>query len=113
MKKLGIVVVAFAAFLLTGCGGTDYAKLEKELTTKASKYYEDNIKDKVLNVNQHKVTVEALEASNVDVTPFTNEKCDKSSYVLIKLELDDEGKQVGDYKTETHLTCGNYTTPTK
>lgn len=110
MKKLKIVALTFAIFLLAGCGGTDYAKLEKELTDKASKYYEDNLKDKVLNINNHKITIEALDQSKVDITSFTKEKCDKSSYVLIKLELDDEGKQVGNFKTETHLTCGDYTT---
>lgn len=111
MKKLGMVVLTFAVFLLAGCGGTDYSKLDKDLTTKASKYYEDNIKDKVLNINNHKVTIEALEASNVDIKEFTDAKCDKTSYVLIKLTLDDQGKQKGDYQTETHLTCGDYTTP--
>lgn len=113
MKKSGILVITFAVFLLAGCGGTDYTKLEKDMTTKASKYYVDNIKDKVLNINNHKVTIEALEASKVDVKEFTTAKCDKTSYVLIKLTLDAAGKQVGNYKTETHLTCGTYSTATK
>lgn len=113
MKKMRIIVLAFAVVLLAGCGGPNYSNLEKDLTTKAGKYYEDNIKDKVLNINNHKITVEALQTANVDVKEFTDAKCDKTSYVLIKLELDDEGKQVGDYKTEVHLTCGDYTTPAK
>jgi basic membrane lipoprotein Med (substrate-binding protein (PBP1-ABC) superfamily) len=112
MKKLGIVVLTFAVFLLAGCG-TNYAKLEKDLTDKASKYYEDNIKDKVLNINNHKIDLAALEASKVDISEFTKEKCDKSSYVLIKLQLDENGKQKGNYQTETHLICGDYETANK
>ena len=114
MKNLKIVVLTCAIFILAGCGGINYAKLEKELNEKASTYYEENLKDKVLNIDNHKVSIEALESSGVDVTSFTDAKCDKTaSYVLIQLELDDEGKQVGDYQTEVHLTCGDYTTATE
>ncbi|HHT38471.1 MAG TPA: hypothetical protein GXZ95_03530 [Mollicutes bacterium] len=112
MKKLRIVALAFAVLLLAGCG-TNYAQLEKELTEKASKYYEENIKDKVFNINNHEITLASLEAANVDISSFTKESCDKSSYVLIKLELDEEGKQKGDYQTETHLICGDYETGKK
>lgn len=113
MKKVGIVVIAFVVFLLTGCGGTDYEKLEKDFVAKASKYYEDNIKDNVLNINQHQITLDALQNSGVDVTALTDEECDTASYVLIKLELDDEGKQKGDYETEVHLTCNDYKSENK
>ncbi|HHX17068.1 MAG TPA: hypothetical protein GX725_04090 [Mollicutes bacterium] len=112
MKKIKIIALAFAVVLLAGCG-TNYAKLEEELTDLASKYYEENLKNMVLNIDNHQITLEALEKAEVDISSFTKESCDKSSYVLIKLELDEEGKQKGDYKTETHLICGDYKTENK
>ncbi len=111
MKKLGIVVLTFAVFLLAGCG-TDYAKLEDELTTKAKKYYEDNMKN-VYGINQQQITLAAMETAGVDISAFTKESCDKSSYVLIKLTLDKDGKPADSYKTETHLICGDYETKNK
>jgi hypothetical protein len=110
MKRLGIVVLTFAILLLAGCGGTDYAKLEKDLTSKAIKYYDDYIKGHVFNVDQQPVTLSDLEKAKVDIKEFTNVSCDKASYVMLKFTLDEKGAPKGDYKPEVHLTCGNYTT---
>ena len=114
MKKLSIIVLTFAVFLLACCGGIDYSKLEKDLGDAATKYYEDNIKGYITGINTHKVTIAALEEAKMDVSKYIDAKCNKEdSYVLIKLELDDEGKQKGEHETEVHLTCDKYTTPAK
>jgi hypothetical protein len=109
MKKVGIIALTFAVFLLAGCG-TNYSKLEKDLADKATKYYNDDIKGKVLFVDQQQVSLSDLEKAKVDITEFTKESCDKSSYVLLKFTLDDKGLPKGDYKIETHLICGDYET---
>jgi len=52
-----------------------------------------------------------MEQVGYDITPFTEKNCDKSSYSLIKLTLNEESEVVGDYEVENHLTCGSYSTP--
>jgi hypothetical protein len=84
--------------------------LEKDLTDKAIKYYDTDIKGKVLFVNQQQVSLTDLEKANVDIKEFTKESCDKSSYVLLKFTLDDKGLPKGNYQTEVHLICGSYET---
>lgn len=114
MKKILIVVLPL--LLLTGCGKKDYSSLEKELTKQAGNYYETNIKDKVIMAGaqenvQQKVTLEALEKTNVDISKFTKKKCDtKESYALVIYSTDDTGYQKGDYNVKNHLVCGSYTT---
>ncbi len=114
MKKF--LILALPLLLLTGCGKKDYSALEKELSKKAGEYYETNIKDKVIMAGaqqnvQQKVTLEALEKTNVDISKFTKKKCDTTeSYALVIYSTDDSGYQTGDYKVENHLVCGSYTT---
>lgn len=116
MKRVaGTVLIASAVLLLAGCGD-NYAKLETELKEKAAKYYEDNVKNKVLYQGpkekvQQKVTLSHLEKSNFDIKNFTDKKCDKDdSYAYVIYAIDEEGKQKGDYTIENHLTCGDYKT---
>ncbi len=110
MKKiimLGIIVLALA-----GCSDKKYLKLETELTEKATKYYRDyvEIANQSFSMNEHKVTLEALSIAGIDITNFDKQECDKSSYALIKLKLNEEGQPEGDFKIENHLTCGEYKT---
>lgn len=113
MKKASIIVLTFAILVLAGCGKINYTKLEDDFKELASKYYDDNIKGFTTNINNHQITIAALEDVNVDVSKFIDAKCDKESYVLIKLELDEEGKQKGEFETEVHLTCDDYTKTTE
>ena len=106
MKKVLIALVS--VLVLVGCAKTDYSKLEKELADKATKYYEDYIEGKVIGINNHKITLEALANSEVDIANFDAEKCDKASYALIVLTLNDKGEAEGEPKVETHLTCEDY-----
>lgn len=114
MKKVLIVVLPL--LLLTGCGKKDYSSLEKQLAKDAGNYYETNIKDKVIMAGaqsnvQQKVTLEALEKTNVNISKFTKKKCDKTeSYALVIYSTDDSGHQKGDYTVKSHLVCGSYTT---
>lgn len=110
MKKIGVISVVFTVFLLTGCGGPDYKKIEKDFIAVASKNYEEDIRGKVLvKGGSQVITLESLEKAKVDITEFTNANCDKTSYLKItENELDEEGMPVGDYKTEVFLTCGSY-----
>jgi hypothetical protein len=112
MKKIGLICLSAMLLLLTGCGNK-YDKLEKDLTTKASKYYEDNLEGKVLGITQHKIDLTAMEKAKIDIKEFTDEDCNKDSYALIILKLDKDNKVVGDYKVENHLTCGDYKTTNK
>lgn len=112
-KKIPLILCCgLLVGLLSGCGGTDYTKLEKDLTTKASKYYEDNLKGKVLGVTSHQVTLTALQAAKVDVTEFTDAKCKTTSYALINLKFNDK-REITGYSVENHLSCGSYTTSNK
>jgi hypothetical protein len=108
LKKIKILILIFILFKLTGCGKPNYKQLEKDLVAKSLSYYESNIKDKVLNINNHKITIYDLGKSNIDIKEFNDAKCDPNSYVLIKLTLNREGKSFGDYKTEVYLRCGDY-----
>lgn len=110
MKNKIIIVLVMFMLVVTGCGKSNYKILEKELTDLSGKYYEEQLKGKVLGLNSHIVTIEALQTAGYDVTNFTNKKCDKTSYSLIVLELDENRDVVGDYKVENHLTCGDYQT---
>lgn len=108
MKKILLTLVSL--IILVGCSKTDYSKLEKELGDKATKYYENYIEGKVIGINNHKITLEALANSEEDIANFEDKKCDKASYALIKLTLNDEGEVEGEPEVENHLTCGDYTT---
>lgn len=119
MKKIGFMAFLFSVLLLSGCGinnddtkKVDYTKLETDLVAKGSKYYEDNMRT-TYKISQFKISLAALEADQKDITEFTNAKCDKESYVLVNVTLDEEGKHEDKYTTEVHLTCDNYTSPTK
>lgn len=118
MKKGKLLIIPIAVMLLVGCGNA-FDKLEKDLTTKASKYYVDNIKDKVLFAGtpktvQQKVTLVALKNAKVDIAEFTDQKCDTDdSYALIIYKTDEAGKQKGNYTVENHLKCGDYKTSNK
>ena len=110
MKKLTKLFLALVVVLfVSGCGRSyDYTKLESELTTKSSAYYEEYIKGFVLGISQHKITLEALKTSGVDIENFDERECDLESYSLIKLTLDDEGVPADEYEVENHLTCKDY-----
>lgn len=110
MKK--IIIFGVVALTLVGCSNKKYLKLEDELTKKATKYYHDYVEvaNQSFGINEHKVTLEALAIAGIDIKNFDKEECDKSSYALIKIELNKDGKPVGDFKVENHLTCGDYKT---
>lgn len=110
MKKV-LIILSLVIIFLTGCSSKNkYSALEKELTDKATKYYEDYLKDKVLGVNNHQITLELLDAANVDISNFKKKYCDRSSYALIILEFNENGELTDNFKVENHLTCGKYTT---
>lgn len=118
MKKAKILVLPLLLLTLvvSGCGKKDYSSLEKQLTDEAGKFYEANIKDKVIMAGaqdtvQQKITLAALKSGGVDITKFTDEKCDEEeSYALVIYSTGDDGLQKGDYEVENHLVCGDYTT---
>lgn len=109
MKKLKLLVVALILLVVTGCG-YDYSKLEAELTDKASTYYEEYIKGFVSGISQHKITLEALKNSGVNIDNFVERECDLQSYALIKLEVNEDGTVADDYEVENFLTCKKYET---
>ena len=111
MKKK-ILGIAITIMLITvGCGKPNYKQLETDFTSLAKKYYEEQLEGKVLGFDNHEISLEAMEQVGYDITPFTEKNCDKSSYSLIKLTLNEESEVVGDYEVENHLTCGSYSTP--
>ncbi len=112
MKKKILFILTFM-LLFVGCTKPNYAKLEKEMTELAGKYYKEQLEGKVMGLNNHLVSLEALELAGYDIKNFTNKKCDPLSYSIVVLELDENREVVGDYKVENHLTCGDYQTPEK
>ena len=110
MKKLTKLFLASVVLLLvSGCGCSyNYAKLEEELTTKSSAYYEEYIKGFVLGISHHKITLDALKTSGVDIENFDKRECDLESYSLIKLTVDEDGVPADKYEVENHLTCKDY-----
>ena len=118
MKKTKILILPLLLLTLvvSGCGKKDYSSLEKKLTDEAGKFYEANIKDKVIMAGaqdtvQQKITLAALKNGGVDITKFTDEKCDEEgSYALVIYSTGDDGLQKGDYEVKNHLVCGDYTT---
>ncbi len=110
MKKKLIIAIAMVMLITVGCGKTNYNKLEEELTSLAGKYYKEQLEGKVLGLDNHHITLEALEESGYDISMFTEKSCDKSSHAIVKLELDENREVVGDYTIENHLTCGTYQT---
>ena len=110
MRK--IIVLGVMILTLAGCSDKKYLKLETELTEKATKYYRDYIEvaNQSFSMNEHKVTLEALAIAEIDIANFDKKECDKSSYALIKLKLDEEGNPTDDFKIENHLTCEKYKT---
>jgi len=114
--KLLILPLLLLTLVVSGCGKKDYSSLEKKLTEEAGSFYEANIKDKVIMAGaqdtvQQKITLTALKSGGVDITKFTDEKCDEEeSYALVIYSTGDDGLQKGDYKVENHLVCGDYTT---
>jgi len=110
MKK-SIILIFIMMLLVVGCTKKDnFSALEKELSEKALKYYEDYIKGKVLGVNNHQITLDALEKAGVDIKNFSKKSCDRSSYALIKLNLNENGEAIGNVEIENYLICGEYTT---
>jgi outer membrane lipopolysaccharide assembly protein LptE/RlpB len=109
MKSLKIVVLTFTVFVLAGCGGVNYTKLETELEDKALAYYEENIKlvklksEEVMATYQT-VSLENLELSGIDVTSFKEAKCDMTSYATLKTTNNEVTE------TDVNLTCGDYKT---
>ena len=118
MKKAKILILPLLLLTLvvSGCGKKDYSSLEKQLTREAGKFYETNIKDKVIMAGaqdtvQQKITLTALKSGGVDITKFTDKKCnEEESYALVIYSTGDDGLQKGDYKVENHLVCGDYKT---
>lgn len=110
MKKLVLALLLMIA--IVGCTKSkpNYKKLETEFTELAEKYYNEQLKDKVLGVNQHQVTLEHLEIADYDISSFTAKSCDRTSYSLVKLQLDEDRNVVGNYEIENHLICGDYKT---
>ena len=110
MKK--IIVLGLMILTLAGCSDKKYLKLETELTEKATKYYRDYVEvaNQSFSMNKLKVTLEALAIAGIDIANFDKQECDKSSYAMIKLNLDEEGNPKNDFKVENHLTCGEYKT---
>lgn len=111
MKKFAVLIFIMM-ILVVGCTTKkdDFSSLEKELTEKATKYYDDYIKGKVLGVNNHQITLDALEKAGVDIKNFSKKSCDRSSYALIKLNLNENGEAIGNVEIENYLICGEYTT---
>lgn len=113
MKKY-LVILGITMLLLSGCTAkNNYKALEEELKEKATKYYQDYIEGKVLGFDEHRVSLEALEKAEVDISNFKKKYCDKSSYASIKLKYDDNNEPTGEFEVENHLTCGEYTTKKK
>lgn len=111
MKKLSLIGFLLLVLVVTGCGGkkVDYNSLEADLKKDVLNYYNENLKDMVIGVNQHKVTLSHLEASGVDISKYKDADCDVESYALVKLTLDDENNVVGEPVVENHLSCAGYT----
>ncbi len=88
----------------------DIDKLNNEMTKLASKYYEENIKGKVIGVDQHEITLEAIKDKgflNIDGLS----KCDpkeSKSYVIVENPIEEDIKKIR-YKIENHLVCEGYT----
>ncbi|MDD2181264.1 MAG: hypothetical protein PHW32_02720 [Bacilli bacterium] len=110
MKRKLIFIVAVLLVAVVGCGKPNYKALETELESLAGKYYEEQLKGKVLGLDEHHITLKSLEDVNYDISKFVKENCDKTSYSLVQLTLDENREVVGDYKVENHLTCGEYST---
>ncbi|MDD2203440.1 MAG: hypothetical protein PHT75_00520 [Bacilli bacterium] len=111
MKKAKIVILVVAVFISVGCG-TNYEKLEKELSDKAQTYYEENVKQQDqsqsgTNGSYHTVTLQSLELSGVDITSFKDADCDSNSYAILKV-LNNEIIDI-----EINITCGDYKTKTE
>ncbi len=110
MKK-GLIILGAAVLLLVGCSKSNkYEKLETELKDKATKYYQDYIEGKVFGISNHKISLESLSNAGVDIENFEDKKCDKTSYALIILTLNEQGEPEGDIQVENHLACGDYET---
>ncbi len=94
MKKLGIILAVLTAFFITGCNSQK--SLEKTFKKLTTEYYETNLNDKVIGVTNHKITLQALETSGIDIQKFN--KCDSESYVVLK-------ENNNKYELEVHLNC--------
>lgn len=114
MKRnvFAVIFTAMVLVLLVGCGGkANFKGLETDFTSLATKFYEENQKDKVLGVNEHKITLTMMEDANYDISKFIDKGCEKdSSYALIKLTLNEKREVVGNFQVENHLVCGDYKT---
>lgn len=116
--KPKIVVLFVVTFVITGlmccgCGKKTYSKLEEEMTTLASNYYEEQLKGVVLGFNEHQVSLEMMEKVGYNINNFINKNCDKSSYSVIKLTLNEDREVIGDYEVENYLTCKKYESENK
>ncbi len=110
MKWKLFAIVFIIIFVTVGCLKPNYKTLETKFTSLAGKYYKEQLEGKVIGFDNHKISLEAMEQVGYDISLFTEKNCDKSSYSLIKLKLDENREVVGDYQVENHLKCGNYYT---
>ena len=88
--------------------------LEKDMTSMVSKYFDENIRGKVIGINKQIVTVETLERAGYDIKnlkdPNSGTACDKVesfSYVVITDPAETDYDKIS-YSVENHLTCDEY-----
>ncbi len=111
MKKIKLLFIVLVVLVVAGCRSYDYAKLEEEMGEKAATYYEEYIKGFVGGINQHKITLAAMDNTGVDIDTFVEKECDlEESFSLIKVTLNEEGFPEDEYTVVNHLTCKDYET---
>lgn len=93
--------------------------LEKDMTSMVSKYFDENIRGKVIGINKQIVTVETLERAGYDIKnlkdPNSGTDCDKVesfSYVVIADPSETDFDKIV-YSVENHLKCGEYSSNKK
>lgn len=81
--------------------------LEKEITNIAETYYQDEVKGKVIGIEEYRITLAILESSGYDVNIFRENNCDfDKSYSNIIIDDPNEiNTQNINYSIKVHLSC--------
>lgn len=100
-KRLVLIVVLtvlVVVALVLIFGRKDFnKKREEQLVNDMEKYYVRYLKDKVIGINKHQVSLEMLEKTGYDMELYT--KCDlKESYSIIEVKEDN-------VTVQNHLIC--------
>ena len=117
---VAVLIVIVSVMIIVGqLRKISASDLEKDMTSMVSKYFDENIRGKVIGINKQIVTIETLENAGHDIKnlkdPNSGTACDKTesfSYVVIADPAETDYDKIT-YSVENHLSCGSYKTEEK